>query len=350
MRNYSENHIFSEREDIFFRKSFAARFETLMSQGYLDIFDFLEMFAPQRVAMLRRIIDKIGLDFKGSLIADIRIPPQAVAYFDLKDTIGFNAWYLINADEKFIAHALIHEGIHAGVYSDAQVHDESITETMTRKKMIEVYGEIGFESGYVDTVSELSEYFGEKSFAEIVELIENGDEETFDNFLQLLVIDPLFKNTDARKLTWHSIDNKLKKQWKFIRQMFPRIINSIEERNVGVHSDATMDVRSYKLENLMQKASQRLIKDPQKLAEVFLASTRHIKSIVTSNDIVNTLRDEGFGYLVDFNQNELMPFVQKFAEVHNLQVFNKQSLEVKHIQSAFELNSLLLNLSAKSVN
>lgn len=334
MNHFERNNIFSSQEQIKLPQSFAARFERLMNRGYIDVLDYLKMFAPHRISMWESIKKKTGFEYK-NVVADIRLPGNIGGYYNLKDTIGINPMYLMYATEAQIASIVVHEGIHAGVYTESEVHDESITETLARKKIEEVYNTQGF-AAYENLVSQIQDYFGNHSFQEIVEMIENGDEETFDNFLELIVVKPLLEDEDTRSVTWQAIEKRLKKQWKFIKEMFPRIINSIESRDVNPHEDATMDVRSYKLEGLLEKAANQIIDNPEFLADVFFNATRHITSIVTSTDVIETLQDEGYGYLIDFNKEKILPFIDTFTEINNLHVFNKESLQVEKIKVAFE--------------
>lgn len=336
MNYFSENHIFSSHEEIKFKKSFSERFHELLTTGKLPIETFLNMFAPHRVSMWKDILRKLKFSYDGNVIADVRLPTYVGGYYDLKDTIAINAFYLLYASEVEIASILAHEGIHAGVYTDGvNVEDESVTETLARKKINDVYSDQGFPA-YEDLVSQVKEFFGDYSFEEMVELIENGDEETFDNFLELIVINPLCESEDPRDLEWSSIDKKLKKQWKFVKQMFPRMINSIQERNVNPHEEATMDVQQYKLEGLLAKAAEKITNDYAKLADIIIASTKHVHTLVTSQTIYDVLRDEGYSYLLDFAADKMNNFVHTFVQMFNVAQLQNNKVDADTLFRSFQ--------------
>lgn len=323
-RNFSEPKIYSN-SDIELRFLFPNqnKLEKVLTTRTPDAFDFLSVYSPNRIGMLRRIMSKVEFKFPRPLKVDLRMPMFAAGYYALEEKyIAISPMFLMSATEEEIAHVLIHEGIHAGIYTGGvEVRDEVLTETMAKKKMGEVYGdEDAFISGYQGMVDEMHEFFGEMSYEEMAESIENGDEKTFDNILELIVVRPLLKSELPENLKWQKIEKELYKKWDMIKRLFPRILNSIEGRFTGPHEEARMHVFSYKLEGLMEKVAGKFLEDNYKvLADIFLTSMdRKEPEFVTSEYLTEKLWEKGYGYLLDFGKEKMDNLVNLFLAEYNV--------------------------------
>ncbi len=318
-----------------------SKMKELYRTGRLNLFDFLGLFASHKEGLLKSILSRIDFKkFKGNLIVDITMPSYVGGYWDLKDTIAINPMLLLFGSEKAIAHVLIHEAIHAGAYTDGvEVHDESITETLAKKKMVEEYSETGFASGYDDMVVQLKQYFGDLSFEQITEKIESGDEETFDNFLEIMVLNPMFEDNNANEMTWDNVEFNLKKKWKIMKELFPRIINSIHDREVGPHEDATMDVSHFKLEGLLEKCANRIVNDqPERLADILVHITKGNKEVIDSLEVQETLMKQGYAYLVDFGGDKITQYINHFVNIYNSFAVVGNAVDMKFVaKSMLEL-------------
>lgn len=288
-----------------------------------DAVDFLKDFSPGRIGMLKRIIRKINFKYPKTLKVDFAMPMHTAGYFSPESKfIAISPMFLLSASEEEIAHVLIHEGTHAGIYTNGvEVQDEVLTETLAKKMMGEVYGDTeAFISGYQDMVDEMKEFFGDLSYSELLEQVEKGDEKTFDNILDLIVIRPLLKSELTENLTWNSIEKTLYKKWNMIKRLFPRIINSMQGRFTGPHEEAKMHVFSYKLEGLMRKAASKFTGENSKiLADIFLTSMdRKEPEYVTEEYLIQKLWDSGYGYLLDFEKEKIVEQIHQFLIEYNI--------------------------------
>lgn len=306
-----------------------------------DLLDFLENFAPGQLSTVKRILKKIEFEYDRPLVVDLTMPPNVAGYFSTTmDFIAISPALLLRGTESQIAHVILHECLHAGVYGP-KVDDEALVETMTINRITELYGRDDFPTGYDDLVSAVREYFGDKSFAEIQEAIEEGDEETFNNLLTFMVVDPALDGDDPRDLSWKKIESNLRKRWKFIRKYFPRIINTISgNSSAGVHDNATMGVHEFKLEMLLEKAAERIMANKSKLIKLMEIVTNQGQVNLTQKDIIAGLVDEGFAYLVDMYQKEIEAEITQFivrSKINNGQM----ALELK-------IPKIQLNLDRKA--
>lgn len=288
-----------------------------------DPLAWLESVAPGRAYVLKNALKKIKFKFNGIFIVDLLMPMNVGGYYTpgrKPPILAISPMLLLYGSESQIAHVLFHEGLHAGIYTDGvPLMEEVVVETMTKKKMDEVYGKNDFASGYDGMVKEVAEYFGELSFSEMQERIEDGDEETFNNLLELIVVEPAFNSKNIQDFRWERIQGRLKKKWDMILRLFPRMVNTIADNNRGLHESGAMSFYSYKLEGLLNATAERIIeKEPQKLVEIMLELTKNGEEI---ENIEEKLIKEGFAYLFDFDRIYMQKAIQIFkAQILLLQM------------------------------
>jgi len=286
--------------------------------------EFLKLFAPNKLRRLKNALNKIKFKFKGTFIVDLTMPMNTGGYFAPgHDLIALNPMLLLYGSEEEIAHVLFHEGLHAGIYTDTPVMDESVTETLTKKKMAELYGSAKFKSGYDGMVKEISQFFGDMSFEQMSDLIEGGDKQSFDNLLDVIVVQPSI-NDGLETLSWEEIQKKLAKSWKWLQQMFPRMMNSIAGKNVGLHSGSNVSLHNFELEGVLSKAARRLLEENQGiLRQMFMNITKDGKENLDLEKIKTKMFDEGFGYICDSDPDIADRLISEFISERkslNLQI------------------------------
>lgn len=297
--------------------AFGSKIESLEELFRMHPEKFLRIFAPHRAGMIKSILDKIEFSkFKGRLIADLTMPMNIGGYYSPdRNVIAINPMLLLHGKERDIAHVLYHEGLHSGIYSEGtEIMEEVVVETMTKKRMAELYGESTFRSGYDGMVKEAEEFFGELSYEEMVEQIEDGNDETFDNFLELAVVRPLIGEEDHTKLRWSEIRKSLKKKWSMLKKLFPRMINKVAKNNKGLHEDAEMEAYEYKLENLLERAAKDIFSNHKEiLSEIFVdVSDGASLNPMNSDRIKKLLTRLGYGYLLDEEPKFMEKMIDQF--------------------------------------
>jgi hypothetical protein len=295
---------------------------------------FLGMIAPHRIGVLRRALSKIGFNFSGRFIADLTMPGNVGGYFSPDyNILAINPWVLLYSSEREIAHILFHEGLHAGIYTDGvNVMDETLVETLTKKKISEVYGGATFRSGYDGLVKEASEFFGKISFDEIVEKVEDGDEETFDNLLEIFVVRPMIGEKNIKDLTWTGVQRELSKKWKLLKKFFPRMINKIAKNNRGLHDEAGMEPYQYKLDGLLEKMASRIIgSNPEVILEIFLKITKKGEINLEEERMQNIFVKSGYRYIYDNEPEYIQQAISRFIIEVKLLKEQKGEINVKKL-------------------
>ncbi|GAB4284189.1 MAG: hypothetical protein Kow0081_1250 [Candidatus Dojkabacteria bacterium] len=297
---------------------FELKFESLLDLLRMPPEKFLKLFAPNRLKVLQNAISKIKFrDFKGKFITDLTMPANVGGYYspDL-NIIAINPMLLLHGSEKEIAHVLFHEGIHAGIYTKGtEVLEEVVTETMAKKRIQELYGGPPPRSGYDGLVKEADEMFGDLEYNEMVEQVEDGDEATFDNYLELIIIRPAIGDADYSKLNWKEIRKSLKKKWKLLKKLFPRMINKIAKNNRGLHEDAKMEAYEYKLEGLLERAATKIISENKDIiVDIFLDITKNGEDNLEAKSILKKMVKQGFGYIIDKDPEIVEGYINSLLE------------------------------------
>jgi len=311
------------------------RFEQVSLNPEIEIFDFLSAYAPQRINLLNNILNKTGFKghFDGDLIVDLKMASNAGGYFDMEDTIAINPLILLTGTEEEIAHILIHESHHAGIYPNKngkkiKIIEEVLTETLTIAMMKQIYGEVGIVSGYQDIVDILSAYVPGLTYLQIYEKISNGDENTLDNMIELIVGKSVLDSKNIIQLQWESIEAILKSQWKKISCMFPRIMNSTFNTNAGLHDESKVSFEEYisnKAQGLQKKIAARF-KESQNshLLQEILSNLNVKNQDLTIDNIIKELYAKGYGYLVNYELKYTLLEIERYIQ-------NKKKLESIHL-------------------
>lgn len=316
--------------------AFGSKIESLEELFRMHPEKFLRIFAPHRAGMIKSILDKIEFSkFKGRLIADLTMPMNIGGYYSPdRNIIAINPMLLLHGKERDIAHVLYHEGLHSGIYSEGtEIMEEVVVETMTKKKIADLYGESTFRSGYDGMVNEAEKFFGDLSYEEMVEQIEDGNDETFDNFLELAVVRPLIGEEDHTKLTWSEIRKSLKKKWGMLKKLFPRMINKLAKNNKGLHEDADMEVYEYKLDNLLERAAKKIFSDNRDALAEILVDVTEAASLnpMNSDRIEKLLTLLGYGYLLDEEPKFMAKMIDQFMFQANLLKDNDEEVTAEKI-------------------
>lgn len=273
---------------------------------------------PSQLRKLKNALKKINFKFKGNFIVDLTMPGYVGGYYaESIETIAINPMLLLMGTEKQIAHVLFHEGLHAGIYTDGtKVDDESLVEAMTKKKMEELYGG-GIQSGYDGLVTEFNEYFGDTSFSELSEMVESGDEDTFNNMLEVMVLNRQMDNDSIEDLSFEEIKRKLKDVWSTLQKLFPRMMNSIANRNIGPHAGTNVELHHFKMDELLENMARKIIGEkPELFQKLFEELTPEDKEYNVM-DVVRGMFDLGIGYLFDAEPEFVRGKIEKFLEYKN---------------------------------
>jgi hypothetical protein len=243
--------------------------------------------------------------------------PGWIGGYYYKGVIALNPWLLLYGKEQDIAHVLFHEGLHAGVFTNGiEVDDESFVETMTKKRMEEIYGTTGMKTGYDNLVDDFQEHFGNMSFNDLSTLVENGDEQTFDNLLEILVVNESLETGDINELGWESIEKKLKKAWGILQELFPRMINSVAGRNVGPHAGTNVELHHIKLDGLLENAAEKILQNNKpllrKLVEMVIPDE---VTDINKEDIIANIFDTGLGYIYDADPDYMNNLIEEILEI-----------------------------------
>jgi hypothetical protein len=284
---------------------------------YLDPIQFLELFAPDRVAILLSAMSLTGFDrFQGTFIADMTLPPTIGGYYNCdpqNPVIAINPFILLNGSEEQIAHIIVHEGIHSGLYTDGvEVMEEVLTETMTKKYIYRLYRNLDFQSGYDQMVQEMQPYWQELSFEQLAKAIELEDEAAFDYFLELILINGPLVSNRFDQLRFQNIDQRLHDLWPMLRRLFPRMLNKIDGRDVGPHEQATLTAKNFELEGLLKRSVAALV-EQGKLPEL-------INQLLFSNQVDNLfdalelLKQQGLYYLYDFYPQQVIDLITDYLQ------------------------------------
>lgn len=302
--------------------NFLRRKEDLERLLNLSPEEFLQYFAPHRERMFKRLKKKIEFKFGGKLIVDLTMPMRVGGYFSPgSNIIAINPFLLLHGSENEIAHVLFHEGLHAGAYGP-QVLDESLTETLTKKKIQEVYGGSELKSGYDGLVKQANQFFGDLTYKELAKYIEDGDEDTLNNLLELIVVKPLLDKSDLPN--WHDVKKKLKTQWQILKRLFPRMMNSIGNKTSDLHEEAKLDFHEYKLEGLLKKTAQKAFEEER--VSSLVRKIIKAKKLVSKGEVIKELINQGYSYMYDYNpdivdsiaHNELLknPIIEFDTNMH----------------------------------
>ncbi len=291
---------------------------------------------PSALRKLRNALRKIKFSFKGRFIVDLTIPNWVGGYFaEQIDTIAINPLLLLYGSEKDIAHVLFHEGLHAGVYTDGvNVDDEALVESMTKKRLGEIYGGSEVKSGYDSMVSDFNEYFGDMSFNDLSEMIEDGDEDTFDNLLEVMVVNPNVESEDLESLSFEEIKRRLGNMWSTLQTLFPRMMNSIARNNLGPHAGTNVDLHHFKLDSLLEKTAKKILSEKQELFQSIFKTVAVEDREHSREEIVDAMFKLGLGYLYDTEPEFINEMINKFIEKRNFETYCKN----------FKLNEILLTI------
>ena len=273
---------------------------------------------------LRNALKKIGFKFKGRFIVDLRLPNFIGGYFSRKnseDTVAINPLLLLYGSEKDIAHVLYHEGLHAGLYtSGIRVDDESFVEAMTKKKIAEIYGGEKVTSGYDTLVNDFNQYFGSMSFNELKDLIETGDEDTFDNLLEVIVVNQSVNLDDFRSLSFEEILKKLKGVWGTLQKLFPRMMNKIAGNNYDPHVETKVELYHFKFDSLLNKTAKKIINENLEIFENVFEKIFEQDRNYSKKQIIDELFRLGLGYIYDFDPALINTMIDEFLSKRNFYI------------------------------
>lgn len=304
------------------------------SEKGIDMFrphpeEFLLNSAPERISMLKSILKKLGFNFDGKFIVDLLMPGNVGGYYSPnKHILAINPYLLLTGSEQEIAHVLYHEGLHAGIFTQGtKIMEEVVVETMTKKKMEELYGQSTFKSGYDGMVKDAESFFGDLAFDDMKDMIEDkDDEETFDKFMSLAVVKPTLREEKYKELTWDAIQRRLKQRWSLFKELFPRMMNNIVKNNRGLHDGAGMEAYQYKLDGLLAETAKDILSNHQNvLVDIFLDITNNGDKLFSTEYMLQNLLRKGYGYLYDADPEAINRMIVLFnTQVSDLKYRNEE--------------------------
>src|SRR5262249_26160409 len=122
-----------------------------------------------------------------------------------------------------IAHVLIHEGYHAGVYTAGEeMPDESITEAMTKDMMATLYPEDTLRTGYDSLVDNLKAELGNISLLEMIEMVKQGGIEALEEFIAHILLRRAANARNPLDFSYGRLRFNLHAVWPKLQELFPR--------------------------------------------------------------------------------------------------------------------------------
>lgn len=214
---------------------------------------FVEMGIPYEY--YSKILDRI---FFNPLIPIFQ--PNVLGGFHTQDKyIQVNPLILKQKNPKLkMAHVIFHEYTHmTGIF------DEAITEMMTIKMMKQVYGRVGFMSGYVGIVNELEAALGDISYEKLNELMNNTHSNMLSSVLSEIVLKDVFDmprsdNEFLENLRFDELLFSAKTKWNLILRLFPRLVNQLDTGQKDMFEDAVMDWYQVRKESIAEMMFERV--------------------------------------------------------------------------------------------
>lgn len=299
--------------------------EEIIIEPRVDLFKSLEKKNYWRFDRLKSILQKAGFfayDLGLEIVIDPFMPlrnPYASGSWDLNKTIAINPFFALFASVEYLAYVILHEGVHAGVFTKGvPVLDESVTDFLARKKASESMSiDIDkFRSGYDDLVGTLERYFGDLSFDEIVELIAKGNKETLVSLLAVLAIEAEIAN-GSTNFAWDEIQQRIRTRWQDICRLFPRLLQLVEfetddPTEINLFGEYLKEPENYLLDSVLEKASERLtIYRPETLYNII---SNLDDGFVSKEEIIEALIGNGYAYICDFNFFQLNSIIDMYLE------------------------------------
>jgi hypothetical protein len=321
MPNFSSQNFFNSPEA--WVSSVELLQESIISDGQIEISkyaEYLKEIAPARYELLRKVLNKIEFQaFHGKFIVDARLPISIGGYWNPEnEVIAINPYFLLFGSEIEIATILIHEGLHAGIFTNnIELPDESMTQLITQEIVNEKYNNKGMKTAYDGGVEELRNLFGnEITLEDLIRLASESDEETFNNILESILVGPSILEQNTDQLRWDQIEKNLSEKWEILIKLFPRLINSVDKKRVGAHETATMsmsDFKQKKFEDLLKQIAQNMIEKHEKvLVKIINEQLINLIPPLTVDAVIKSLYIEGYGYLIDYQSEIVVNYVKEY--------------------------------------
>jgi hypothetical protein len=96
-------------------------------------------------------------------------------------------------------------------------------------------------------------------------------------------------------LTAEKIAAELATKWPMLQALFPRTINSMQDRQVSLHTAADMRWQDYNIERLLQKSAAIIIEQDW-LTEYLMQQANDLNSL-SAIDLMQELAAQGLSYL-----------------------------------------------------
>jgi len=282
------------------------KLEKFFSSPRIDVWEFLKVVAPKRIKILREVLTLIGWRFDGPFVVDLGLSTNVAGYWNKNlNIIAINPFILLFGNKRELAHVIIHEGHHAGVYG-AKIAEEVLVERQTKIMMKKIFGEVGIETGYDKIVKIFSTYVSGMSYEQVYALIKDGDPDTLHNMVELVVGKPILDSKNILQLQWQNINYQLRQKWEVLTTLFPRTVNSAFKTNAGVHDQAKVHPSEYKLEELQKRMANKIVhpSNIHLVREIFDKSFSGLAEYKVAK-MLTILAKNGYQYLVDFEGNTI---------------------------------------------
>ncbi|MEO6729037.1 MAG: hypothetical protein ABIM99_03885 [Candidatus Dojkabacteria bacterium] len=229
-------------------------------------------------------------------------PHQLGGFHTEHKYIQFNPYVLEDPNAEFlIAHVFFHEYQHMIGFDD-----EAIVEMMTIKKMMEAYGRVGIQSGYVNIVEELQGLIGEKSYDELYDLMNRSNSERLDTFLKEMIMKSVFDSYFPGLLENIKVSEIMlsaQRKWKYLLELFPRLVNQVSGKDY--FEKATMSWFEYNKTGIEDAIAEELLFNQER-------SLQLINKIINKGpDYINDfIADPEYQYIFEYAERNLLNFSQ----------------------------------------
>jgi len=209
-----------------------------------------------------------------------------------------------------IAHVFFHEYNHMiGIY------DEAITELMTVRKMKEVYKQVGFESGYSKIVNDLELLLGNRTYEELKAMMDMNQSDALNNMVAEIVVKDIFENSDSEQQLFENlrIGNLMysaKYKWNKILELFPRLINSLDNKGKNLFEDAAMDWYQLNKRSIANMVIERIFTNSERAFRTLDALFKK-----QGKDGTGFYGVEGYDYLYEFALEKGMNLYQIYSGI-----------------------------------
>jgi hypothetical protein len=243
-------------------------------------------------------------DFPGQIVIDLSLPANIGGYYlaadDTTEVIGLHPLAVLFGTKESLIHILKHELTHAGVglnAQDANVMDESLTDLITQQFMAEQNIPDKFRSGYQELVRLISQHLGHLSAAELLAVVEADPLQTLANLLAAMFVQPICQAATPGMLTEDSIRFQLRRHWRLVQLLFPRLLNEIAAPYKGLHDQTEADLSPVIWQTVAGRIAEQILAHGRLTEVVDYALASIPTEMLDEQHVFTQLALLGYGYL-----------------------------------------------------